>query len=102
MTTTTEPTGSLPALRPSAHPEYTQRHAIDQLTDIEELRRVTQALYEAFSASREQMDHLFSVHVTGLETCEPCDVALAQCDPVHACEGYKTRHKVIMRGLGLI
>lgn len=88
--------------QPSIHPQFTKRYAIDQITDIERLREVAHVLQEAFSAQREQMNHLLAVHVTADEKCLPCDAAMYECDGELACDKYQEWQRAITRGVGVL
>lgn len=56
--------------RPSVHFPFTKSYAIDQIEDIELLRRVAHRMWEAFAACHAQSAHAIGALAMG--ECEPC------------------------------
>lgn len=60
--------------RPSVHDPLSKSYAIDQITDVEELRRVAHRMWEAFRAAHSQAAHVIGVLIGDTE-CAPCAAA---------------------------
>jgi hypothetical protein len=86
--------------RPSVHNPITKSYAIDQITDIEHLRRVAHRMWEAFAACHAQSAHSMAV-LTGFETCEPC-LAHIGGDSESACEQYQQWQRKVSDGFGSV
>ena len=88
--------------RPSAHPLYTKSHAIDQMTDPDQLRAVAHRMWEAFSASHWQTSHMFAAVYGGPGSCEKCALAAAACESEYACDEWHEKQKAVTAGFGSV
>lgn len=86
--------------RPSVHDPITKSYAIDQITDIEHLRRVAHRMWEAFAASHQQSSHIFGV-LTGMTPCDGCSAAFSGEDE-DACEEYRAWQRKVTDGFGSV
>jgi hypothetical protein len=84
--------------RPSVHDPITKSYAIDQITDIEHLRRVAHRMWEAFAACHAQSAHSMAV-LTGFQTCEPCQAHVGG-ERDTGCEQYQQWQRKISDGFG--
>lgn len=58
--------------RPSVHHPITKSYAIDQITDIEHLRRVAHTMWAAFFAAHSQAAHAIAF-LSCSDACEECE-----------------------------
>lgn len=84
--------------RPSIHNPITKSYAIDQITDIEYLRKVTHRMWEAFAAC-----HAQSAHSIGALMGE-CDECLQHITGARegGCEQYTAWQRKVSAGFGSI
>ncbi|GIJ10764.1 hypothetical protein ACFFMR_19040 [Micromonospora andamanensis] len=87
--------------RPSTHNPITKSYAIDQITDIEQLRKVAHRMWEALVACRAQGEHSFRVAV-GDDTCEPCQAAIDGDPDAFGCDHHRTWQRLVDRGFGSV
>jgi hypothetical protein len=86
-------------MRSSAHDPMTKSYAIDQITDLEQLRAVTHRMWEAFAACHEQSAHIIGALV-GDSGCEQCAHALLEDG--QPCDRYDGWQKKITDGFGMV
>jgi hypothetical protein len=86
--------------RPSSHDPITKSYAIDQITDIEHLRRVAHRMWEAFSACHQQSAHAIGV-LMDYESCTQC-MAHIGGDSDLACERYQEWQRKVSAGFGSV
>jgi hypothetical protein len=86
--------------RPSAHKPLTKSYAIDQITDIEQLRAVAHAMWDGLLATREQHQHI-SDHQVGRIFCGPCGAYIAG-DSERGCDDYHRWQDAISAAIGAI
>lgn len=86
--------------RPSVHNPITKSYAIDQITDIEHLRRVAHRMWEAFAACHAQSAHSMAV-LSGFQTCEPCQAHI-RGDRDTGCEQYQQWQRKVSDGFGSV
>lgn len=85
--------------RPSKHDPITKSYAIDQITDIEYLRKVTHRMWEAFAASHAQHAHSLSAVVNG--ECRECyDHIYGESET--GCEQNEAWQRKVTEGFGSI
>jgi hypothetical protein len=78
----------------------TKSEAIDQITDIEHLRRVAHRMWEAFHAAHQQAAHAISV-LMDYETCTACMDHIAG-EGEGGCEAYQRWQAKVTEGFGSI
>ncbi len=85
--------------RPSIHNPITKSYAIDQITDIEYLRKVTHRMWEAFAAC-----HAQSAHAMGALTRGECPLCLDYIEGESdiACDQYQAWQRKVSDGFGSI
>lgn len=86
--------------RPSVHATFTKSYAIDQITDIEQLRAVAHRMWEAFAACHAQEGHVFGV-LTGDKECEECTAAFAG-ERDTCCAEYQAWQAKVTDGFGSV
>lgn len=89
--------------RPSTHPPLTKSYAIDQITDIEHLRRVAHRMWEAFFAAHSQAAHAFGalLHIE----CAECAVCFGDGDGDEArepCAQWREWQRAVDAGFGSV
>ena len=85
--------------RPSIHNPITKSYAIDQIEDIEHLRRVAHLMWEAFSAAHKQTAHAISAAYMG--ECEECQAAL-DGDRETGCAEWQEWQRKVSDGFGSV
>jgi hypothetical protein len=85
--------------RPSIHNPMTKSYAIDQIEDVERLRKVAHRMWEAFAACHEQSAHIIGALV-GDSGCEQC--ARALLEDAQPCDRYGEWQKKITDGFGSV
>lgn len=85
--------------RPSVHNPVTKSYAIDQIDDIEHLRRTAHRMWEAFSACHAQSAHIIGALASG--ECKQCEDAIYG-DAEEPCERYREWQKKITDGFGSV
>lgn len=88
------------APRPSCHPTLTKSYAIDQITDIEHLRRVAHRMWEALSACHQQSAHAMGV-LMDPGSCRQC-LDYIGGDAVEGCEEYQAWQSKVTAGFGSV
>lgn len=86
--------------RPSVHRPYTKSYAIDQIDDIEHLRKVAHRMWEAFYACHSQAVHIIGV-LTSDHDCPPC-LAYLRTDEGEYCDQARERQRKITDGFGSV
>ena len=86
--------------RPSVHNPITKSYAIDQITDIEHLRRVAHRMWEAFRACHSQSAHAMSV-LMDPGSCRQC-LDYIGGDAVEGCEEYQAWQRKVTDGFGSV
>lgn len=86
--------------RPSVHNPLTKSYAIDQITDIEHLRRVAHRMWEAFSASHQQTAHMVALHM-GYEPCEACQLSMEGGEE-DSCDRWQEWQRKVSAGFGSV
>lgn len=85
--------------RPSVHNPITKSYAIDQIEDIEHLRKVAHRMWEAFSAAHAQAAHACGVLMR--DECRECAEALAG-DRETGCEQWQAWQRKVSDGFGSV
>lgn len=86
--------------RPSKHQPLTKSYAIDQIEDVERLRRVAHRMWEALAALHDQTAHVYGV-LLGYDECAPCrDTFTGGADA--PCERYRQLQRKISDGFGSV
>ena len=85
--------------RPSVHDPITKSYAIDQITDIEHLRKVAHRMWEAFQAAHAQAAHACGVLMR--EECRECVDALAG-ERENGCEQWQVWQRKVSDGFGSV
>lgn len=85
------------APRPSVHDPITKSYAIDQITDIERLRKVTHRMWEAFLAAHSQAAHIIAATI--LDECDRCLVSLTEAG-AEPCEEWHAWQRLVTAGFG--
>lgn len=85
--------------RPSVHDPMTKSYAIDQIEDIEHLRKVAHRMWEAFYAANAQAAHIIGALVH--DDCEQCQGAMTETDDM-PCPRYRTWQRKINDGYGSV
>lgn len=85
--------------RPSVHGQFTKSYAIDQISDIEQLRAVAHRMWEAFSACHKQSAHIIAALV-GNDGCDVCATALLE--EGEPCDQYTQWQKKVTDGFGAV
>lgn len=86
--------------RPSPHPPFTKSYAIDQITDIEQLRAVAHRMWDAFSAAHAQSAHAIAT-LAGYESCDQCMAAI-NGDADVGCERWQDWQRKVSAGFGSV
>lgn len=85
--------------RPSTHAPLTKSYAIDQIEDVEHLRRVAHRMWEAFAACHAQFAHVGAALVSG--ECEPCRSSFSG-GAGEPCAEYKAWQAKVTDGFGSV
>jgi len=85
------------APRPSVHDPITKSYAIDQITDIERLRKVTHRMWEAFFAAHSQAAHAIGALVIG--ECDQCLASLTEAG-TEPCDAWQAWQRLVTAGFG--
>ncbi|MGC5033040.1 hypothetical protein [Micromonospora sp. DT229] len=85
--------------RPSVHNPITKSYAIDQIEDIEQLRKVAHRMWEAFLASHAQSAHLINALLDG--QCEKCLDAMTG-DRETGCAEWQEWQRKVSDGFGSV
>lgn len=85
--------------RPSVHNPITKSYAIDQIEDVEQLRRLAHRMWEAFSACHAQSAHIIGALTS--DQCVQCEAAISG-DADEPCDRYREWQKKITDGFGSV
>jgi hypothetical protein len=84
--------------RPSVHNPITKSYAIDQIEDIEHLRRVAHRMWEAFAASHWQTAHAINAL---MDECPDCVGALTGSRET-GCDEWVAKQRAVLAGFGSV
>jgi hypothetical protein len=85
--------------RPSEYPPLTKSYAIDQIEDIEHLRRVAHLMWEAFYAAHSQAAHAIGTLMG--DGCKECEEHMAG-DRDAGCAAWRAWQVKVSAGFGTV